>query len=256
MKEIEKVVAENVTKLLKEKRITKLDLAKIAGVSESTVGKWTLEKATPRMGAVQKISDHFNIPKSYILEEEENEEVAQVEEQEPTNEDESTEEEEPANEEEERTEEDESELAEEEETEEVKFKHEVIDGVDVYTDFNNITISPNNYMSNFSIEMTDLLNEVHQDLTNGVVFRNATTLTDGYGNEEKKIVVNVWYPQETIEKINYDNWPVLIGEDLYSTADGVIIHFALGQDVDEDNKIASDDAPQFYRDSIGADYEE
>ncbi len=153
-------------------------------------------------------------------------------------------------------EEEETEQAEEEETEEVKFKHEVIDGVDVYTDFNNITISPNNYMSNFSIEMTDLLNEVHQDLTNGVVFRNATTLTDGYGNEEKKIVVNVWYSQETVERINYDNWPVLIGEDLYSTADGVIIHFALGQDVDEDNKIASDDAPQFYRYSIGADYEE
>lgn len=69
MKEIEKVVAENITKLLKEKRITKLELAKIAGVSESTVGKWTLEKATPRMGAIQKISDYFNIPKAYILEE-------------------------------------------------------------------------------------------------------------------------------------------------------------------------------------------
>lgn len=69
MKDIEKVVAENVNKLLKEKNINKSDLAKIAGVSESTVGKWTLEKATPRMGAIQKISDYFNIPKSYILEE-------------------------------------------------------------------------------------------------------------------------------------------------------------------------------------------
>jgi len=69
MKDIEKVVAENVNKLLKEKNINKSDLAKIAGVSESTVGKWTLEKATPRMGAIQKISDYFNVPKSYILEE-------------------------------------------------------------------------------------------------------------------------------------------------------------------------------------------
>lgn len=69
MKDIEKVVAENVNKLLKENNINKSDLAKIAGVSESTVGKWTLEKATPRMGAIQKISDYFNIPKSYILEE-------------------------------------------------------------------------------------------------------------------------------------------------------------------------------------------
>src|SRR5699024_4340819 len=39
-------------------------------VSVSTVGKWLLEKASPRMGAIQKISDHFGIPKSYILEEE------------------------------------------------------------------------------------------------------------------------------------------------------------------------------------------
>jgi len=71
MKSIEKVVSENINKLLKEKNINKNDLAKIAGVSESTVGKWTLEKATPRMGAVQKISDYFNIPKSYILNEDE-----------------------------------------------------------------------------------------------------------------------------------------------------------------------------------------
>ena len=34
------------------------------------MGKWTLGKAAPRMGAVQKISDYFNIPKSYILREE------------------------------------------------------------------------------------------------------------------------------------------------------------------------------------------
>lgn len=70
MRKIEEVVADNINKLLKEKNINKNDLAKIAGVSESTVGKWTLEKATPRMGAVQKISDYFDLPKSYILEEE------------------------------------------------------------------------------------------------------------------------------------------------------------------------------------------
>ena len=70
MKEIEKVIADNINHLLKERKINKNDLAKIAGVSESTVGKWTLAKASPRMGAVQKISDYFNIPKSYILNEE------------------------------------------------------------------------------------------------------------------------------------------------------------------------------------------
>ena len=70
MKDIETVVSDNIKKLLREYNINQTELAKIAGVSDSTVGKWVLKKATPRMGAVQKISDHFNLPKSYILEEE------------------------------------------------------------------------------------------------------------------------------------------------------------------------------------------
>ena len=69
MKEIEKVVSENIQKLIKEYNLTHQDLATIAGVSVSTVGKWILEKASPRMGAIEKISNHFQIPKSYILKE-------------------------------------------------------------------------------------------------------------------------------------------------------------------------------------------
>ena len=69
MKDIETVVSENIQKLLDEYNLSHARLAKIAGVSVSTVGKWVLKKATPRMGSVQKISDHFNLPKSYILDE-------------------------------------------------------------------------------------------------------------------------------------------------------------------------------------------
>src|SRR5690625_3813006 len=69
MKEIEKVVSENIQKLIKEYNLTHQELATIAGVSVSTVGKWILEKASPRMGAIEKISNHFQIPKSYILKE-------------------------------------------------------------------------------------------------------------------------------------------------------------------------------------------
>ena len=67
--QIDKVIAENLKKLLKEFRINQNELAKIAGVTESAAGKWILGKSTPRMGAIQKIADHFNLPKSYILEE-------------------------------------------------------------------------------------------------------------------------------------------------------------------------------------------
>lgn len=70
MKDIETIVSENVKKILKEFNLNQNELAKIAGVSESTVGKWVLEKASPRMGSIEKIANHFNLPKSYILEEE------------------------------------------------------------------------------------------------------------------------------------------------------------------------------------------
>ncbi|WP_312753742.1 XRE family transcriptional regulator [Rummeliibacillus suwonensis] len=66
---MEEIISYNIKKLLRDYNINQKDLAKIAGVSESTVGKWVLEKSTPRMGAIQKITDHFGLPKSYILEE-------------------------------------------------------------------------------------------------------------------------------------------------------------------------------------------
>ena len=44
------------------------ELSRILGVSESTVGKWLLKKAMPRMGVIQKIADHYGVGKSYFLE--------------------------------------------------------------------------------------------------------------------------------------------------------------------------------------------
>lgn len=65
------VISSNLKNLLKEYNINQKELSIIAGVSESTVGKWILGKATPRMGTIQTIADHFDIPKSSILEENE-----------------------------------------------------------------------------------------------------------------------------------------------------------------------------------------
>lgn len=69
---MEKIISNNLKMLLKEQNINQSQLAKIAGVSESTVGKWILKKSSPRMGAIQKIADHFGLPKSYILTEPDN----------------------------------------------------------------------------------------------------------------------------------------------------------------------------------------
>lgn len=55
--------------LLKKHDMNQNELAKILGVSESTVGKWVLGKSMPRtMGLVQEIADHFGVGKSYLLE--------------------------------------------------------------------------------------------------------------------------------------------------------------------------------------------
>lgn len=57
------------TKIMDEHGLNQNELASILGVSESTVGKWVLKKALPRMGIIQKLADYFNVGKSYFLEE-------------------------------------------------------------------------------------------------------------------------------------------------------------------------------------------
>lgn len=63
------VISKRIQRILDKHDMTQSDLAKILDVSKSTVGKWILMKSIPRMGVIQKLSDYFNVPKSYFLEE-------------------------------------------------------------------------------------------------------------------------------------------------------------------------------------------
>ena len=57
--EIEKLrelFAQRLSKLLADNDMTQADLANMLGVSESTVGKWILKKAFPRMSIIEKLS--------------------------------------------------------------------------------------------------------------------------------------------------------------------------------------------------------
>lgn len=67
--ELRALFSNRLSALLNEHNINQAELAKILGVSESTVGKWMLMKSLPRMGIIQKLSDYFGVPKSYFLEE-------------------------------------------------------------------------------------------------------------------------------------------------------------------------------------------
>lgn len=67
--ELRALFSKRLAALLEENNMNQAELAKLLGVSESTVGKWMLMKSLPRMGIIQKLSDHFGVPKSYFLEE-------------------------------------------------------------------------------------------------------------------------------------------------------------------------------------------
>lgn len=56
--------------LLAEKNMNQRELAEVLGVTESTVGKWTLGKSMPRtIGTIQTIADYFHVNKNYLLDE-------------------------------------------------------------------------------------------------------------------------------------------------------------------------------------------
>lgn len=61
-------VRENIIELRRCYGITQEELAKIAGVSRGAVSQWEGGFSEPRMGAVQKIADHYGLLKSNIIE--------------------------------------------------------------------------------------------------------------------------------------------------------------------------------------------
>lgn len=61
-------VRENIAELRSLYGITQEELAKIAGVSRGAVSQWEGGFSEPRMGAIQKIADHFGIYKSNLIE--------------------------------------------------------------------------------------------------------------------------------------------------------------------------------------------
>lgn len=61
-------ISENIKALRDKYGITQKELAEIAGVSDKAVSTWELGTYEPRMGAIQKIADHFGIQKSNLIE--------------------------------------------------------------------------------------------------------------------------------------------------------------------------------------------
>ncbi|MDL2238147.1 helix-turn-helix domain-containing protein [Christensenellaceae bacterium OttesenSCG-928-K19] len=62
-------IGNNIKKLREKYGLSQKQIADIAGVSDKAVSTWENNLKEPRMGAVQKIADHFNLQKSNLIEE-------------------------------------------------------------------------------------------------------------------------------------------------------------------------------------------
>ena len=61
-------IGDNIKALRERYGLTQQQLGGIAGVSDKAVSTWESNVNVPRMGAIQKIADHFGIMKSEIIE--------------------------------------------------------------------------------------------------------------------------------------------------------------------------------------------
>lgn len=61
-------IGENIKRLRIMHGLSQKELAQIAGVSDKAVSTWENGTKEPRMGAVQKIADHFGLKKSNLIE--------------------------------------------------------------------------------------------------------------------------------------------------------------------------------------------
>lgn len=61
------LIGENIKRLRESRGLTQSQFGAIAGVSDKAVSTWESGTREPRMGAIEKISLYFGIPKSDIL---------------------------------------------------------------------------------------------------------------------------------------------------------------------------------------------
>jgi transcriptional regulator with XRE-family HTH domain len=64
---INQIIAENITKLLRLKNRTQLELAEYLGVTQATVSNWCTGVKMPRMDKIDKICEFFSVNRSELM---------------------------------------------------------------------------------------------------------------------------------------------------------------------------------------------
>lgn len=65
------ILAQQIILLRNRFKMTQEDLAVALGYSKQTISNWETGLKTPRMGAIQKLADYFNVSKSFLIDGEE-----------------------------------------------------------------------------------------------------------------------------------------------------------------------------------------
>lgn len=73
MSDSKMVFSKNLKTLLEKKNLSQVELSKVLGVSESSVGKWLLQKSMPRMTIIEKLAQYFQVDKTYFFKDTNNE---------------------------------------------------------------------------------------------------------------------------------------------------------------------------------------
>ena len=60
-------IAENIKNLRRRHGLSQAEFGAIAGVTDKAVSTWETGTKEPRMGAIQRLADHFHISKSDII---------------------------------------------------------------------------------------------------------------------------------------------------------------------------------------------
>lgn len=127
--------------------------------------------------------------------------------------------------------------------------HTKQNGYDVYERDGGMPFSENSSVKHFSMEMSNKLKKDHKNINEGAVFKDVMEFEDKKGNESKMVAVVVYISKESIDEINFENWPKN-PESLYDVADGVVFHAYIN-----DNDVAEtrdqDEIPQEFYDMLG-----
>ncbi|HHX0206257.1 TPA: helix-turn-helix domain-containing protein, partial [Enterococcus faecalis] len=62
------IIGTQIASLRSTRGMTQEELANKLGYSKQTISNWETGLKTPRMGAIQKVADLFNVNKSFIIE--------------------------------------------------------------------------------------------------------------------------------------------------------------------------------------------